>query len=283
MRLRSTIAGMAVLFSLLAPAPASAFAQRIVSLNLCTDELLLRLADRSRIASVTWLARDRGGSNVADLATQVAINHGLAEQVLSAQPDLVIAGTFTTRLTVAMLKQTEIPVVEFGVARNFDEVRKLISEMSALLNEEERGRRMIGAMDERIANAAAHAPAYRPTAIVLNPNGFTVGKGTLVDQILTAAGLDNIAARLGIDSYGQAPLELVAAHSIDILIVSASRDGPPSLATEILRHPILAKLQHTRVVTMPGRLWSCAGPAIAEAVERLHAVAIDFAANRAPR
>ena len=51
---------------------------RIVSLNLCTDELVLRLADRRNIASVTYLAETSSVSNVADLARQIPINHGLA-------------------------------------------------------------------------------------------------------------------------------------------------------------------------------------------------------------
>ena len=153
--------------------------------------------------------------------------------------------------------------------------------MARLLREEGRGQALVAAMDARIAKASGDRDGYRPTAVVLNPNGFTVGKDTLVDQILTAAGLDNFAARLRMDNYGQIPLELVAAHAIDVLIVSASRDGPPALATEILRHPVLAKLDGTRIVSMPGRLWSCAGPAIAEAVERLSMIARDVAKDKA--
>src|SRR5438067_3348422 len=74
---------------------------RIVSMNLCTDELVLRLADRKNIASVTWLARG-GSSNVSELAAQVPINHGLAEEIIPLDPDLVIAGVYTTRAAVAL-------------------------------------------------------------------------------------------------------------------------------------------------------------------------------------
>src|SRR4029078_12655099 len=80
----------------------------------------------------------------------------------------------------------------------------------------------------------------------------------------------HVAGELGIDSYGQIPLEAVAANAIDILIVSASRDGPPALARKILRHPVLSALSdRPRVVVMPGRLWNCGGPAVVEAIERL--------------
>jgi iron complex transport system substrate-binding protein len=276
-----TIAGAAVVLLLLpASSVAASGAQRIVSLNLCTDELLLRLAEPAKVASVTWLSRNPSGSNVANLAERVPINHGLAEQVIAADPDLVLAGTFTTRIAVGMLKRTTIPVVELAVPRSFDDVRQHIREVAALVQAEEKGRQLIDEIDRRVAAVAGKPRAMRPTAVVLNPNGFTVGQGTLVDQIMMAAGLDNIAATLRTDNYGQIPLEVVALHEVDVLLVSASRDGPTSKATEVLSHPILSKLTRTRIVVMPGRLWNCGGPGIAEAVERLDAVAGEIVRSR---
>jgi iron complex transport system substrate-binding protein len=272
----TTIAGAAVL-SLLPPASASAAgaAQRIVSLNVCTDELLLRLADPAKVASVTWLSRNPSGSNVADLAQRVPINHGLAEQVVASEPDLVLAGRFTTRVAVGMLSRTSIPVIEFTVPRSFDDVRQQIRDVAVLVEADEKGRKLIDEIDRRIAAVAGKPRSMRPTAVVLNPNGATVGQGTLADEVMTAAGLVNIAAELRTDNYGAIPLEIVALHEVDVLIVSATRDGPPSQATELLRHPILSKLKRTRIVVLPGRLWSCSGPGVAEAVERLDAVAGD--------
>jgi iron complex transport system substrate-binding protein len=276
-----TMAGAAA-FLLLLPASASAAspAQRIVSLNLCTDELLLRLAEPARVASVTWLSRNPAGSNVADLAGRVPINHGLAEQIIASDPDLVLAGAFTTRIAVSMLKRTTIPVVEFPVPRSFDEVRQQIRDVARLVQAEEKGRQLIDEIDRRVAAVAAKPRTKRPTAVVLNPNGATVGQGSLADQVMTAAGLDNIAARLRTDNYGQIPLEVVSLHEVDVLIVSASRDGPPAKATEVLSHPILSKLTPTRIVVLPGRLWNCGGPGVAEAVERLDAVAADVVRAR---
>jgi iron complex transport system substrate-binding protein len=257
--------------------------RRVVSLNLCVDELLLRLADPRNVASVTWLARDPGNSNVADLAAEIPVNHGLAEEIIPLQPDLVIAGIYTARPAVAMLKRTGTPLAEVGVPKNLAEVRQQIRDIAGLIGEREKGESVVGAMDASLAALpTASSSSPRPRAIVLNPNGATVGKGTLVDEIMTRAGLTNVAAELAIDNYGQIPLEAVVASGIDVLIVSASRDGPPALATELLRHPVLAALSdRTRVVVMPGRLWNCGGPAVVEAIGRLRSVA-DDARARAP-
>src|SRR5436190_7242085 len=270
----TVIAGAAALVLLPSALHAAGPVRRVVSLNLCTDELLLRLAPE-KTASVTWLSLSLSGSNVVDLAGRVPINYGLAEQVIAAEPDLVLAGTFTARVAVGMIKRTGIPVVEFSPPRSFDEVRRNISEVAAHVQAEDKGRALNEEIDRRVAAVVAKPRSMRPTAVVLNPNGNTVGQGSLADQIMTAAGFDNIAATLRTGNYAQIPLEVVALHRVDVLIVSAARDGPPAMATEALRHPILAQLKGTRIVVMPGRLWNCAGPGVAEAVERLDAVADD--------
>src|SRR5215510_9800599 len=98
--------------------------QRIASMNLCTDELVLRLAERRNIASITWQARNPDNSSVAHLAQDVPINHGLAEEIIPLKPDLVLAGIYTTRATVALLKRAGIRTIDTDVPKSFEEVRR---------------------------------------------------------------------------------------------------------------------------------------------------------------
>jgi len=254
---------------------------RIVSLNLCTDDLVLRLARPEHITSVTWLSHDPRNSNVFELARRVGKNHGLAEEIIPLDPDLVIAGTFSTRTAVALLKRTPIRVVELGIPNSFADIRRQIETVAKLIDETARGELLIRDMDARLA-AIPRASGPRPRAMVFNPNGATVGRDTLVGEIMGLAGLDNVAAELGIDNYGTVPLEHVVQSNVDVLIVSASRDGPPSLATEILQHPVLAKISsRLKIVSMPARLWNCGGPAAAGAVEFLRGVAETVKRERA--
>lgn len=267
---------------MLVPAALSAagIPKRIVSLNLCTDELVLRLADRANIASITWLSKDRISANVVDLAADVPVNHGLAEEIIPLDPDLVVAGSFTARTAVAMLKATRFPVTEFGVAHSLADVRSGIRKMAALVGEPARGEDLVASFDRRLAEIGAPVPGRRPTALVFNANGFTVGAGTLVDDIMTRAGLDNVATHMKLGNYSQLPLEIAVRSDVDILIISARRDGPPSLATALLDHPVLSKLgPKTHIVVLPTNLWSCGGPEVAEAIARLRAAARDVVAS----
>ncbi|MCB1809381.1 MAG: ABC transporter substrate-binding protein, partial [Candidatus Competibacteraceae bacterium] len=81
----------------------AALPQRIVSLNLCTDQWLLLLAERNRIASLTWLSADPEESPLAAEAQGIVLNYGQAEDIIPLQPDLILAGTYTARFTVDLL------------------------------------------------------------------------------------------------------------------------------------------------------------------------------------
>lgn len=242
---------------------------RIVSLNLCTDELVLRLAAPGRVASVTWLSQDPRNANMAEAARRVPAHHGEAEEVLAFRPDLVVAGTHSTRAAVRMLRRAGVKVHEFGLPRTLAEMRAQITEMAALIGEPERGAALVAGIDARLA-ALAGRRGPRLRAVVLRPNGFTVGRGSLVDEILSLAGLTNIAAELGVESYGQISLETVALGGADMLILNDTPDGPPSLAHEVLHHPVIARLgARLKLVALPSRLWTCAGPSVVDAIEQL--------------
>ncbi|WP_199093537.1 ABC transporter substrate-binding protein [Bosea sp. ASV33] len=243
---------------------------RIVSLNMCTDELVLRLADPARIASVTWLSQDPRNANMAEAARGIPANHGLAEEVLGFKPDLVVAGTYTTRATVSLLGRVGVGVREFGVPRNLAEMKTQVAEMADLLGESARGQALLAEIEQRLQALAARRVDRPLRAIVLRPSGFTVGRGSLVDEILTRAGLINIAAELGVESYGQIALETVALGGAEILILNETPDGPPSLAHEILHHPVIDRLGgRLKLVALPSRLWTCAGPSVLDAIELL--------------
>src|SRR5262245_47951629 len=185
--LRSLV--VCLLASLVCPAvPAAQSApaskpQRIASLYLCADELLLQLTDRRNVASVTFLARDPLNSNVAGLAAQVPVNRGRAEEIFAQRPDVVLAGAFTARPAVAMLKRAGLPIGELCVPQTLDDVRHDIRTIADAIGERENGERMIARIDTRLAALPPPAATPRRSAIVLNPNGFTIGAGSLVDEI----------------------------------------------------------------------------------------------------
>jgi iron complex transport system substrate-binding protein len=266
--MRLARAGLAILLAGLA-SPAAAAPARVVSMNLCTDELLVRLADRAQIASVTWLSTVSAGSNVAADVKDAPVNRGLAEEAVAMRPDLVLAGRYTTRQAVSVLKRLGFRIVDVDAPRTLDEARAAIRLVAKAVGHPDRGERMIHELDRRLSRRVEpRLPALR--AAVLRPNGFTAGPGTLADELMRRAGLVNVAAELRLDNYGQLPLETIVAANVDLLIVDGDRPGPPAMASEILSHPILAKLgDRVHVLRVPPKLWTCVGPALADAYDLL--------------
>ncbi|WP_373875325.1 ABC transporter substrate-binding protein [Methylobacterium trifolii] len=248
--------------------------EHVVSMNLCADELVLRLADRSQVAAVTYLASDRRGSTVATEADGIPVMRGLSEEIVVLKPDLVVAGAFTTRVTVGLLKRIGFPLLELDVPADFDGVRRQIRTVATALGHAPRGEAMIADLDARLARVV---PAARPLrALVMRPNAFTVAPGSLGDAVIRAAGLVNVAAELGHDRFGQVPLEAAAFANADLVVLDESEPGAPSLADALLRHPVLDALRRQgRTVSIPNRLWTCPGPQVAEVVARLAAATRD--------
>ncbi len=241
--------------------------RRIVSLNLCADELVVALADRAHIASLTYLARDPIGSTVAQAAAGIPVNYGLAEEIVPLAPDLVIAGAFTTRTTVRLLQRLGIPVLELSVPATPEAAAAQIRAVAARIGEPQRGEALARRLEAGLA-ALPPPPAQRPAAVVVRPNGFTAGAGSMADALMERAGLDNLARRHRTDRMGQWSVEEIVTAQPDVLITDAAPGAPPSLAQEVLRHPALVA-SPARRVSVPGRLWACAGPELVDAARLL--------------
>ena len=87
---------------------AAAPPQRIMSLKICTDALLLDLVPPSRIASVTFLSREPAALRMWPQGAHVPVNHGTAEEILAAHPDLILTDPWTTSLAQAETLLDEI-------------------------------------------------------------------------------------------------------------------------------------------------------------------------------
>src|SRR5665647_298608 len=99
---------------------------RAASINVCTDQLLMTLADPAQILGLSPYSRDPARSFDAEKAARFPMLSGEAEDTLMIRPDLVVAGTFTKRATRELLKQQGLRVAEFDVAQTIDDVKSQI-------------------------------------------------------------------------------------------------------------------------------------------------------------
>ena len=260
-----------VFLALAVALPVAAKPARIVSTNVCADQLALALADRPRIVSVSRMGVEPEISNFAAAAQGIRVNGARAEEIVELKPDLILGDIYTGKGANRLAATIGVPVHIVGVGSSLADVRAIVREAARALGEGERGERLIADMDARIARAR-NLGRGKVTTLVYEPNGMTSGNGTLTHDVLTAAGLVNLAPKLMAGSYGSVPLEAVVAAAPRLLVLDDSYSGTSSRAQNILRHPAFRSLKgKTELYEMPSRLWLCPGPWVAEAVERLAA------------
>ncbi|WP_332872459.1 ABC transporter substrate-binding protein [Pontibaca salina] len=250
----------------LADAPA-----RVVSVNLCTDQLALMLAAPGQLVSVSRLAHDPGSSVMVEAAKALPTNGSRAEEVYLLQPDLVLAGTFTDPATVQMLRKLGIKVALFAPATALSDVPDRLAQMGAALGRQQAATRLTADFDAALAGLD-DAQTARPRAAIYYANGYSSGGRTLAGDILRAAGFDNVADDAGLDHGGTLPLEQLVLLAPDLIVTGRDYPGQ-ARAEDVLAHPALRALPDT---AMAGQLtdqdWICGTPAVLDAVREMRAL-----------
>jgi ABC-type hemin transport system substrate-binding protein len=123
---------------------------RIASMNVCTDQLLLTLADPEQILGLSRFSREKFQSWAADDARRYRILSGGAEDILVLRPDIVVASLFDKRSTRELLKQKGRHLAEFSVPRSLDEAKEQIRQMGDI-GHPDRATAEIARLDDAIA------------------------------------------------------------------------------------------------------------------------------------
>ena len=251
----------AVIFS---PTAAQAAPARIVSLNLCADQYLVTIADKGQVAALTRFARDPVMSAVSRQAASLPYTGGTVEEVLKLKPDLVIASSQRRAGVAAHVAAQNIPIQPVRTANSYDDIKAQIQNVAVAVGYPERGAALVGQMEAGLADIR---PAGRGrVAAYYQRRGFMTGTGTLVDEMMRRAGLENLAERLGKPVLSQISLEEIVAARPDFLIVEADAQRAMDQGTEMLQHPALA---HIPRLVLPQSLTVCGGPTYVEAIRQL--------------
>ncbi len=243
----------------------------MVSLNVCTDQLAMLLAAPGQVVAVSYLARDPMSSVLADEAMSYPVTYGQAEEVFLLGPDLVLAGTYTTRATVDLLRRLGIPVEQFPPPSSLADIAAQMRAVGEALGRADEGERLARDFEAGLAELVAAAGRAQPSAALYGANGYSGGTGTLSGEILEAGGFRNIARDLGREGGGYLPLELLILAGPDIVLSGQPYPGS-SRAEEILRHPALAGFRRGEG-SMIDAEWVCGTPRVLDAIARLGALA----------
>ena len=257
---------------------------RVASINLCADQLALLLADTDQILSLSNLSHQEAGSYYYEKARSYPVNEGHAEQILNLQPDIVIAGQYSSPHTVALLKDTGLQIHTLPLANTIEAVFENIQSVALWVGHAERGEVVVAELRDRLARIShsdalqadvLQAEGVRPMAAVFDPNGYTSGATTLRGQMMEIAGFRNAASEAGIERYGNLSLERLINLNPDALIESPYSPGTWSRAQAMSQHPALTSAGiNPQIIHIPSRMTVCGGPWTLSVIEQLHAARI---------
>ena len=245
--------------------------RRIVSLNLCTDQIVSELVPHERIAALSWLAADRNVSAITEEVKGIRLIAGGAEEVLALDPDLVLASPYAAAPTVDLLRRLGRRIELVPFATDFEMIRLTVRQVAAAVGETTRGEEVIARFD-RALEAARSKAARHPEALVYQVNGLVSGTGSLADAALKAAGLTNQMDRRSIAAGTRLPLESIVLLPPELVVLAQGMHTYRTVVSDNLRHPALARIMtKTAGMELPMPLWLCGGPRISDAVGMLAA------------
>jgi iron complex transport system substrate-binding protein len=257
----------------MAHAKSDAAPRRVVSMNLCTDQLALLIAAPGQLHSVSYVAHDPDTSVLSAQARHYKPNHGLAEEIFLMKPDLILAGNFTRPSTTELLRRLGFRVETFNPAQSLAEIRSNMRRIGDLLHRSAYTKKLLATFDTDLRQIKQlNSAAPRKRAALYYANNYTSGSGTLANDIVAHAGLDNIGTQLGLNGIVKLPLEILIIGAPDVIIAEQRDSKHAALAYQTFAHPALrAATGNAAAFLRTDISWSCGAPFTLGAVRRLQA------------
>jgi iron complex transport system substrate-binding protein len=269
-RQRHVLAALCALATLSSAQPSQADApRRIVSFNLCADQLVVALADPGQIAGLSPYAANPGLSVVAEQAKPYPRLDWDAEATVAFAPDVVFVGPSHRTIMQHMLRSLGLRLVEVELITDIAAARTQIEQMAALLGHPERGDALVARLDRARQRLAAIPRPPLKTALVIERGGYTAGPASLAAALVAEAGFQPPAGTP--DGYGgYVPLERLLMLRPDLLVL---KDPPVEAGDQgalFFTHPAVRALYPPeRRIALPSRYTLCGGPALVAALDYL--------------
>lgn len=238
-----------------ASSPAPTPPQRVVSLNLSADEVLVEILPAGRLVAVTRWADDPGSSNVVGRvpASAARLPKTDMERLIELRPDLVVVSEYTDADFLQLLARSGLRHHRMRGLGSVEGVRQAILDLGGAVGEPAAAQRLIERYDATLAELRRLlAGAPRPRLLYWS-SGMTAGADTAIGSLIEAAGARNLGRELGVVGIQPPGAERAFVSDPDVILV-----GSWDRAAESVREdPLLGRLRAVRegrIVVMPNRL-----------------------------
>jgi iron complex transport system substrate-binding protein len=253
-----------------ADAAESASWPRVVSLNPSLTEILLALGARPALVGVDDYSA-RASAEVAELPRVGGLFDPSLEAIVALEPDFVALVPSAEQRDLR--ERLEAVGVEVLVLENHTLTQLLasIETLGARVGRSGSARERVIAIHRALADAEGRARGrarVRAVLVLQRDPLFLVGRASYLDELLSAAGAENLAAEFA-DAYPRVDLEWLIAAA-PALILDASEDPEPA-PVYWKRWPSLPAVAKGRVVPLVASEVTLPGPHLERALAILSA------------
>jgi len=237
----------------------------IASTSLCGDSFILALAPQ-KISHLSWQSRSLL-STADDRQKKLPQVWNDTEILLNSNASHILLGSGETNNKLP----SKIQKIELKWGESFETIR---SNAELIINSLGLEKDIVDNWEERIRTLHQNAKnrKVKPKILYLSRSGSSAGLDTFVDAAIKYAGGVNIVKNTG--WYKPDPEQLIK-YDPDLIITSYFSSGYESVEAIAVRNKVIERFIHSHpVVEIEGSLWSCAGPGLIQASEKI-AIAID--------
>ncbi|WP_297001449.1 ABC transporter substrate-binding protein [uncultured Dialister sp.] len=228
--------------------------KRILGNSASIDTMLLSVVTPDKLTAATDADRDPNISYIAEDTKAIPLTVPLTglsmEIVTEARPDLIVASTYTDGRELDLYRNLGIPVVVIDGPRSIDQVKEDVRIIAAAAGEKERGENVISQMEQglsEIDSRLAEEKGKKPVVYLVSQMTRYGGPGSMFNELLTRARIDNaIALAGGVNGQATSP-ELIIKTDPDMLFVSTDRasdtTGAARYRDDFLANPAIASMR----------------------------------------
>lgn len=221
--------------------------EKIVSLSISTDEILIDLVDSKRITAVTYLADDPEISNIVDRVKSIPNRAygNSAEALLAMQPDVIIAADFFKKEMIQTLRDLGLKVYVYKTPDNIKEVKQAVKDIAVLVGERQAAEKIIQKMDEKLRAVNSRVGDIKPSeqkrVVFVRSNGVFYRPESSFMDVCRHANVKDVTEDLHYDKACLLSQEEVVRLNPDAFVIPVwNYDGqhdPEDIKNEILDNP----------------------------------------------
>jgi ABC-type Fe3+-hydroxamate transport system substrate-binding protein len=252
--LGAVLVGAAGLGAAPAPAP-KAPPQRIASLNLTADEVLVEILPVVRLVAVTAASDDVGTSNIVGRVPPSVARFRKAdlERLVALSADLVVVSEYTDPDFLYLLERSGLHYHRMEGMRSLAGNRQAILDLGTAVGARTGAERLVARYDAVLADLAQRLRGVARPRVMYWASGMTAGGDTAIGALIDSAGARNVGAEIGVVGIGAVGAERAFVADPDVVLIGVW----PGARKSLVEHPLLSRLRAVRegrIVEMPTEL-----------------------------